>query len=204
MGSIPNGSAPLSSMRSPDLHTMLLGRTGKAQVRGQTAGLDPLGTTRQAQCACSLGARRLAGLMPASASRRQFQRPAPHAGLSAIGRSQLCPGTLWPKGRVSRQGQPGRRSGQGQLASLRAGSPAGPGVDYPVASGRCGVLTRRGPVNRDAQWQDSDRFSRAVEPAGRSTAPNGPSSSPNDPVRSKQVPPGPCSATWRAGRVFPA
>ena len=33
MGSIPNGSAPLSSMRWPDLHIMLLGRTGKAQVR---------------------------------------------------------------------------------------------------------------------------------------------------------------------------
>ena len=33
MGSIPNGSAPLSSMRSPDLHIMLPGRTGKAQVR---------------------------------------------------------------------------------------------------------------------------------------------------------------------------
>ena len=33
MGSIPNGSAPLSSMRSPDLHITLPGRTGKAQVR---------------------------------------------------------------------------------------------------------------------------------------------------------------------------
>jgi hypothetical protein len=33
MGSIPNGSAPLSSMRSPDLYTTLPGRTGKAQVR---------------------------------------------------------------------------------------------------------------------------------------------------------------------------
>ena len=32
MGSIPNGSAPLSSMRSPDLYTTLPGRTGKAQV----------------------------------------------------------------------------------------------------------------------------------------------------------------------------
>ena len=26
----------------------------------------------------------------------------------------------------------------------------------PVVSGRCGVLTRRGPVNQVAQWQDSD------------------------------------------------
>jgi hypothetical protein len=65
------------------------------------------------------------------------------------------------------QGQPGRESGQGQRASLRAGSPAGPGVEHPAASGRCWVLTRRGPLNRDAQWQDADRFSRAVEPAGR-------------------------------------
>ena len=32
MGSIPNGSAPLSSMRSPYLYTTLPGRTGKAQV----------------------------------------------------------------------------------------------------------------------------------------------------------------------------
>ncbi len=34
MGSIPNGSAPLSRMRSPDLYTTLPGRTGKAQVVG--------------------------------------------------------------------------------------------------------------------------------------------------------------------------
>jgi len=38
MGSIPNGSAPLSSMRSPDLYTTLPGRTGKAQVRLAAAG----------------------------------------------------------------------------------------------------------------------------------------------------------------------
>jgi hypothetical protein len=70
---------------------------------------------------------------------------------------------LWPKGRVSRQGQPGRRSGQGLRASMRAGSPAGLGVEQPApASGRCRVLTRRGPVIRNAQWQDSDSFSRAA------------------------------------------
>ncbi len=56
-------------------------------------------------------------------------------------------------------GQPGRRSGEEKRGNLRAGSPAGPGVKHPVAPGRCGVLTRRGPVSRVAQWQDSDRFS---------------------------------------------
>jgi hypothetical protein len=157
-----------SAGRLPDGHSALgCWERDDSPGRGQTACLDPLGTTRQAQCACSLGARRLAGRRPSSASRRQFQLSAPHTGLSAIWRAPLCPGTLWPEGRVSRQGQPGRRSGQGQRASLRSGPPVGPGIDYPVASGRCGVLTRRGQVNRDAQWQDWDRFSRSVEPAGR-------------------------------------
>jgi hypothetical protein len=80
-------------------------------------------------------------------------------------------------------------------------TPDGPGAGCSVASGRCGALTRRGPVNRFAQRQDSDRFSRAAESADpqvaeaagaeASLAPRlGRAPSPND---SERPEPGPCT-----------
>ena len=68
--------------------------------------------------------------------------------------------TLWSQDRVSCRGRAGRQSQhmEGQRASQRAAFP-GSGIERPVLSGRRGVLTCRGPVNRVAQWQDSDRCS---------------------------------------------
>jgi hypothetical protein len=131
-------------------------------------------------------------------------------------------GTLWSQGRVSRQGQPGRRSEEGQQAILRSESPVGPGAGNPDASGRRGVLTRRGPVSRVAQWQDSDRFSESPPMPGNWTAAggcccrggggpgalDGPGPSLHDSARSEQVPPRPCTDAFlhpgRADRKIPA
>ncbi len=66
--------------------------------------------------------------------------------------------TLWSQDRVSCRGRAGRQSKpeEGQWDSQLAAYP-GSGIERPVLSGRREVLTCRGPVNRVAQWQDSDR-----------------------------------------------
>ena len=66
--------------------------------------------------------------------------------------------TLRSQDRVSCPGRTGRQIQhvEGQRASQRVVYPE-PGIERPVFSGRHGVLTCRGPVNRVAQWQVSGR-----------------------------------------------
>ena len=59
-----------------------------------------------------------------------------------------------------------QRVTDGLAEQMACGAPFAP-AGGPVVSGRCGVLTRRRPVIRVAQWQDSDLPTRA---AGRSAA----------------------------------
>ena len=80
--------------------------------------------------------------------------------------------TLWSQDRVSCQGRTGRQSEEGQRASQRAASP-GSGIERPVTSGRHGVLTCRGPVNRVAQWQVPGRLGTSTAPARPPTRHNG-------------------------------
>jgi hypothetical protein len=146
--------------------------------RGAAPGRHSPGTTRRAQGACSLGERRLAGpgWTPVGLRRAlsgghcvsDRWKNADSAG--AVGSTA----TLWSQDRVSCRGRAGRQSQhmEGQRASQRAAYP-GSGIERPVLSGRRGVLTCWGPVNRVAQWQDSDRCSEPAPRQGSRTAAGG-------------------------------
>ncbi len=83
----------------------------------------PVGATRRAQCACSLGACRLAGQIPASASRRLLQQPAPY-GVRRLARDLARLTLSWnvvalgpnqspgPAGPAERRGPAGQSAGR--------------------------------------------------------------------------------------------
>ncbi len=137
--------------------------------RGAAPGRHLPGTTRRAQGACSLGERRLAGPgrtpvglhRALSGGHRVSDRRKNAGSAGAVGPTA----TMRSQDRASCRDRTGRQSKPegGQWASQRAAHP-GTGTERPALIGRRGVLTCWGPVNRVAQWQDSDR---CPEPAPR-------------------------------------
>ena len=147
--------------------------------RGRSPGRHLLGTVRRAQGACSPGERRFAGPGRTPAGLRRALpggHRVPDRWRSVDSAGAVSPtATLWSQDRVSCPGRAGRQGQHmvGQRASQRAAYP-GSGIERPVLSGRRGVLTCRGPVNRVAQWQDSDRCSEpGPRQGGRASAGGG-------------------------------